>query len=177
MPSRRKIVRGVGPALVGGVAGCLTAQTITGTVAHKRLGVSVQQPVGDPVDRSLAVLTFESDGVVTGEYADVVSEVVEGGSISVPAAVRDRLADRFADVHYYSNLVPDDGSKPIAGRLSREAFNTLSIGGTATVDSSMKTVDQGSSIRYLEIHDSTSRRARPTAVSISQYDWDERTGE
>lgn len=177
MPSRRKVVRGVGPVFVGAVAGCLSSRTTTGTVAHKRLGVSVQQTVGDPVDTSLAVLTYESRGTVTGEYADIVSEAVEGASISVPDAVHERLAERFVDVHYYSNIVPDDGSEPTDGRLSREAFNTLTVGGTATVDASMKTVGQDSSISHLEIHDTTSRQAPPAETSISQYDWDERAGE
>lgn len=177
MPSRRNVLRGIGPALIGGVAGCLTSQGTTGTVARKQVQVTVPRTVGDPVTASLAVLTFESDGVVTGEYADIVSGVIDNASISVSETVHDRLADRFADVRYYSNIVPDDGSKPANGRVNRDNFNTLSVGGTATVDSVMKTVADGSSSSHLEIQGTTPRETPPTETRVSQYDWHERVDE
>lgn len=174
MPSRRQVLSGAA-AFMGGVAGCTAPQTTTtGVVAQKQLAVSVSRTVGEPVAVSLATLTAESNGVVTGEYADIVSEVIDGASIVVPDTVHERLTERFLAVRYYANIVPRDGSKPVNGRLSREAFNTLTVGGTAIVNSTLKNIDEASSVSYLEIHETTARKSPPTAINVNQYDWDER---
>lgn len=120
------------------------------------------------------MLTFESDGVATGEYADVVSEAVNDASISVPEPVHARLADRFVDVRYQANIVPEDGSTPANGRHSKEGINALTVGGTAVVDSSTRAGDEGAAVSHLEIHDATSREIPPAAIRVSRYDWDER---
>lgn len=177
MPSRRNVLRVTGPVLISGVAGCLTSQTTIGVIARKHIKVSVPRTVGDPVTASLAMLTFESNGLVTGEYADIVSDVIGDASISVSDTVHNRLTNRFADVRYYANIVPENGSKPANGRVDRDNFNTLTVGTTATVDSVVKSGGDGSSSSHLEVHDMTPRETTPTEITVSQYDWDERVDE
>lgn len=177
MPARRSVLRGIGSVLLGSVAGCATSKTTTGVVAQKKVRVSVPRTVGGPVVASLAVLSFESDGVVTGQYADIVSETVDDASMSVSDSVHNRLANRFPDIRYHANIVPAGDSTPASGLVSRAGFNTLTVGGTATVDAKMKTVDEEASVGYLEIQDTQPRETPASETRISQYDWEERADE
>lgn len=95
----------------------------------------IPKTAGRSVDVTIALLTYERDEqLVTGEYADIILGIINGASLSVFDAVSDRLDDRFATVRYYANIVPKDGSSPVNGQFTRVAFNSLSVGGVATVD-------------------------------------------
>ena len=111
---------------------------------------------------------------MTGEYADILRGVIEDGSMSVSNAVHERLTERFAYVHYFTNIVPTDGSRPANGLLPRTAFNTLSIGGTAAVDPYMKPVDEDHSVGYLRLEKASPLDQPPEEVTVSQYSWEER---
>lgn len=174
MPSRRNVLRAVGPALGVGLAGCSASRTTTGVVARKQIRVSVPREVGGPVDVTLALLTFEPGGLVTGKYANIVTEVVKGASIAVSDGVHDRLSQRFPDVHYYANIESNSGAEPVNGRLSRDEFNSLTVGGTATAGFTMKSVDEAYSVGHLEIHDTAPRERSPAEIRVNQYDWDKR---
>jgi hypothetical protein len=135
MPSRRPIVHGFGLVFLNCIAGCVSSQPTTGVVAQKQIAVSVLRTARDPVDISLAVVSFESSGLVTGEHADIVPEIVNNASVSVSDAVHTRLAQRFQDIRYSANIVPGDESSPTNGLVSRDDFNTFTLGGTAVIDS------------------------------------------
>lgn len=174
MPSKRSILGGLGTGFVASLAGCLTLQTTTGVVERKEIHASVPGSRGEPVDMALAVLTSGPDKWVTGEYADIVSEAVEESSISVSETTHNRLTNRFANVSYYTNIIPSDSPNPANGLLSRTAFNRLSIGGSASVVPYMKPVDRNSSVGHLWLRKASPRETPPSDVKISQYDWEER---
>ncbi|WP_265110021.1 hypothetical protein [Halosolutus halophilus] len=170
MPSRRQILGVVGTAFASGLAGCTTFQTTSGVVERKKITVGVPRTSGTPVDVSVALLTYEFDQrLVSGEHADILREVVKDGSMSVSNTVHDRLTQQFAYVHYYTNIVPMDGSQPTNGFLPRTAFNTLSIGGTAVVEPTMKPFDS-----YLRLNKTSPLDQPPREVRVSQYSWEDR---
>ena len=175
MPSRRQVLGIVGTAFASGLAGCTTSRTTSGVIERKQINVGVPRSSGTPVDVTPVLLTYESDQrLVTGEYADVLREVIGDGSMSVSDTVHERLTERFAYVHYFTNIVPRDGSQPANGLLPRTAFNTLSIGGTAVVEPYMKPVDVDHSVGYLRLKETSPLDQPPGEVEISQYSWEER---
>lgn len=179
MPSRRQFLGGIGTACAGGLAGCGTAgRTTTGVVERKQIDVGVRRPTDTTVSVTPAVLTYESDRrLVTGEYADSLPGVVEDGSLAVSTATHERLTDRFAYVRYYANIVPEDGPGTANGLLPRAAFNDLSVGGTATVELDMRSVDGGGSVGHLRVERSAPPGRPPEAVRVSRYSWAERVDE
>jgi len=170
MPSRRQLLATLGAtAALGSLAGCTSADATTGTVARKRITVGVPQRTGDPVDASVALLAFEPDRrLVHGEYDPDYVGGVDDGSLSVTAATHDRLADRFVSGRYAVNVVPADG-RPANGRVEREAFNALTVGGTTTVS---PYVDDG--VGHLDVREATPPDRVPAEVTIGQFELDER---
>jgi hypothetical protein len=174
MPSRRQAIQGIGATLVGGLAGCASDQTISGTVTQKQISVGVPNTTSGPVEVPLAVLTYEPDQqLVTGEFADIATEVIDGPSITVSDAVHERFDDRFAFVHYTGNIVPQNGSDPANGRLTQTDFNSLEIGSTATVDPYMRQVESDQSVGYLRVTKPGDCKQFQN-TSVGQYSWEER---
>lgn len=169
MPSRRQLLATFG---AGVLAGCASADATAGTVARKRITVAVPQRVGDPVETSVALLAFEPDrGLVHGEYdPEYAGGAVDGATLSVLPELHDRLTDRFPVVQYGADVVPDDGETPANGVVGRRAFDTLSLGGTATVET--YTGDDGyGRLRLLE---TSPREREPSTVTVGEFDLDER---
>jgi len=172
MPSRRRLLSALGPAALGLVAGCAAAETTTGTVSRKRVTVAVPRQVGDAVEASVALLAFEPDrGLVHGEYdPEHAGAAVAEGTLAVSASLHERLADRFAAVRYGVDVVPGDGGTPANGLVTRGAFDRLPLGGTATVET--HTGDDGSG--RLRVQTVAPPERAPSAVTVSQFDLDER---
>lgn len=174
MPSRRQAIRGIGITLVGGLAGCASDQTTSGIITRKAISVGIPKTTSGTVEVTLAVLTYEPDEqLVTGEYADIATEIIDGSSISVSDAVHERVDDRFAFVHYTVNIVPENGSTPANGPLTRAAFNSVEIGRTATVNPYMKQVESDQSVGYLRVTKSGDRKQIQN-TRVGQYSWEER---
>ena len=174
MPSRRRLLAMLGATSVGGLAGCTSSRATTGFVARKDVTVAVPQQVGEPVDTTVAFLAFEPDSrLVHGEYARTASAAVEGATVSVSERLHDRLSDRFASVRYTTNIVPEDGSEPANGVVTRRDFNEVSVGGTATVESYFG--DEG--LGRLRLHETTAREREPAEITVSPYDLAARLGD
>lgn len=171
MPSRRRLLAALGTTVAGALAGCSVADTATGVVARKDVTVAVPRDVGEPVDTTVAFLAFEPDSrLVHGEYARIAGAAVGGATISVSEGLHERLADRFATVRYTANVVPEDGSKPASGVVDRRAFNDLSVGGTATVQSHVGDEGRG----RLRLRETTARERDPAEVTVSAFDLEDR---
>jgi len=174
MPSRRSVLAALGATVtVGSLAGCASTDSTTGTVSRKSLTVGVPRRDGDPLDASVAFLAFEPDRrLIHGEYdpTHAGAAVDRDGTLSVPRPIHDRLNDRFASVRYAVNVVPADG-RPANGLVTREACNALTLGGTATVAPSL--VD---GVGHLDVRAATPPDRDPEAVTINQFDLDNRLG-
>ena len=171
MPSRRRLLAALGTAAGGAVAGCAALDATTGVVSRKRVTVAVPRPGDRPEDASVALLAVEPErGLVHGEYdPEYVDAAVEKGTLSVPERVHDRLTDRFAAVRYSVNVVPEDGT-PANGVVGRRAFNRLSLGGTATVRTSVGADGYG----RLRIGRTTPPEDDPSEVTVNTFDLDGR---
>ncbi|WP_435179248.1 hypothetical protein [Halorussus sp. AFM4] len=171
MPSRRRLLAALGTTAAGALAGCSASDATTGVVARKDVTVAVPQDVGDPVDTTVAFLAFESESrLVHGEYAHVAGAAVDGATIAVSEQLHERLSDRFTAVRYTTDVVPADGSKPADGAVDRWAFNDLSVGGTATVESSVGDAGRG----RLRLRETTARERDPAEITVSAYDLEAR---
>lgn len=171
MPSRRQFVGGVGAAFLGGIAGCASFQRTSGRVSRKKISVGVPSQSGGSVDVTTAVLTYEPDRrLVTGEYPDILPEVIQDASMSVLDAVHERLRDQFAHVHYHTNIVPIDGSQPANGLLSRTDFNALSIGGSAIVEPRLELGERS----HLRVENASPLKQPADEIVVEQYTWEER---
>ena len=167
MPFRRRVLAVLGATAVGALAGCSAFDATSGLVARKDVTVAVPQDVGEPVDTPVAFLAFEPDRrLVHGEYAEVAGAAVDGATISVSERLHERLSDRFATVRYTTNVVPEDGSKPANGVVTRRDFNALSVGGTATVESYFGDDGWG----RLRLHETTPRGIEPSEITVGRYD-------
>ncbi|WP_436926010.1 hypothetical protein [Halosimplex amylolyticum] len=172
MPSRRRLLAGVGTVATGLIAGCSADPTTSGVVARKRVTVAVPRRVGEPVETALALLAFEPDrDLIHGEYdPEHVDGAVERGTLSVAAAAHERLSDEFVSVRYSVNVVPEDGETPANGVVDRETFDALSVGGTARVAT---TTEDG--VGRIDVRERTPRDGDPAEITVSQFDVDERT--
>ena len=172
MPSRRGLLAALGTGAAGVVAGCTGTDTTTGLVSRKWITAAVPRRGAEPMDASVALLAFEPDrGLVHGEYDPAyVDAAVDGGTLSVPEGVHDRLTDRFAAVRYSANVVPTDGTTPANGVLGRRAFNRLSLGGTATVGTYVGDDGYG----RLRVRETTPREGDPSEVTVGTFDLAER---
>ncbi|MFC7046057.1 hypothetical protein ACFQH6_12115 [Halobacteriaceae archaeon GCM10025711] len=135
MPSRRQLLAGLGTAAGGALAGCTLFDRTTGIVTRKQVHVEVPRRVGRATKMGVAVLAFEPDrGLLHGEYdPEHADPDVENGALTVSEQLHEELTTRFEGVRFYVNVVPEDGSNPAGGNVDRQAFNALSVGGTATV--------------------------------------------
>ena len=175
VPSRREVLGLIGAASVAGLAGCSAGQTTSGVVATKTVTIGVPTDDGTVTDVVAAVLTYEPEKrLLTGEYPDILSGIFQSHSMGASEQMHERVSNRYSYVHYDTNIVPEDGSDPENGRVPRPVFNTLSVGGTATVDPYMKSVDEDHSVGFLRV-DSTSPLERPPSeTAVSSYNWEAR---
>ncbi len=178
VPSRREVLGLIGAASVAGLAGCSSGQTTSGTVATKTLTIGVPTDDGTVSDVVAAVLTYEpEERLVTGEYPDILSGIFQGHSMAVSEQIHERVSGQYSYVHYDTNIVPEDGSEPANGHVSRSVFNTLSIGGTATVDPYMKAVDEDHSVGFLRVDTTSPLERAPNETTVNSYSWDGRVND
>ena len=172
MPSRRQLLAALGTTAVGALSGCTSPDATTGVVSRKRVTVAVPRRGDRPVETSVALLAFEPDrGLVHGEYdPEYVDAAVDGGTLTVPERVPDRLTDRFVAVRYSANVVPTDGATPANGVVGRPAFNDLPLGGTATVGTYVGEDGYG----RLALRGTTPRESDPSELTVGTFDLDER---
>ncbi|MFC7141466.1 hypothetical protein ACFQMA_16705 [Halosimplex aquaticum] len=172
MSSRRQFLAAFGTTAAASVAGCSGGGSTAGTVARKDVTVAVPQQVGDPVEASVALLGFEPDrSLVHGEYdPEHAGAAVDGATLSVSEQTHDALADAFASVRYSVNVVPEDGTEPVNGVVTREDFGALTVGGRATVDP--RRGEDG--LGRVGVRETTPRESDPTTVTVSRFDLDER---
>ncbi|MWG33076.1 hypothetical protein [Halomarina oriensis] len=175
VPFRREVLRLIGAASVVGLAGCSSGQTTSGTVATKTVTIGVPTDDETVFDVVAAVLTYEpEERLVTGEYPDILSGIFQSHSMAVTEQVHERVSSQYSYVHYNTNIVPDDGSEPANGRVSRSIFNTLSVGGTATVDPYMKSVDEDHSVGFLRVDSTSPLEQPPNETTVNTYSWEAR---
>jgi len=174
MPSRRRVLAGIGTVAGGTFAGCPSDAATTGTVTRKDVTVAVPRQTGEPVDASVALFGYEPDRrLVHGEYdPDYAGDAVDEATLSAPEAVHETLSNEFSAVSYAVNLVPDEGA-PVNGVVSREDFDALTVGATATVEPYRGTDGLGRA----RVRDAEPRERDPMTVTISEFDLGERVGD
>ncbi|WP_410764438.1 hypothetical protein [Haloferax sp. DFSO60] len=175
MPSRRQFIWGLGTAFVGGFAGIASLKTTTGIVKQKSINVGLQRESGNPFDLTIAHVTYSQDQkLVMIDYANIIREVIEDGSLFVSKSTHERLANQFAYVDYFVNIVPSTGPTTANGFLSRTGFNSLEMGGTAKVIPYMKPVELNHSVGHVKLIESTPPKDISKKTKIYEYNFEDR---
>lgn len=167
MVSRRHLLGALGTAASGLLVGCSgVSPAVTGTVERKKVTVAVPQQTGNPVHTPLALLYYESDeNAVHGTYdPGYVDDTIETGDLSVSAETHRVLDDEFESVRYFVNIVPSSGDTPANGLVDRDAFDDLTVGGTASVS----TYSGRDGTGHLDVHETEPRSTALSGTAIRQ---------